>query len=328
MSIKQLCIFNPEHDLCLANGNRHYVPPASAVEFARRDADVMRVLYPGALCMSVYDPALSADMLLQCEHLTVWGWDAVVRYELARRGAPDSLLPTVEAVEAIRELQHRTTVLPLQPDCRAVASVEEMEGLLHDRQEWVMKAPWSGAGRGLHWVCDALSDHDRHWIENTVATQRCVIAEPWRKVNSNIALEYRIENSIKAVGTSKPIGTNDAVGTNGTVGTKITIDADEPIGTKDTIRFQGYSFFKTAHGVYRENVQWSDDKIAAHFGDTELQEVKVRVERWLADYIVGRYEGPLGVDLMVCDEGRVHVAEINFRHTMGMVAHERIKLNN
>ena len=35
-----LCIFNPEHDLCLAKGRAHYVPPRSAVEFARHDAGI------------------------------------------------------------------------------------------------------------------------------------------------------------------------------------------------------------------------------------------------------------------------------------------------
>ena len=42
----RLCIFNPEHDLCLAKGRAHYVPPRSAVDFARRDANIMAVLYP------------------------------------------------------------------------------------------------------------------------------------------------------------------------------------------------------------------------------------------------------------------------------------------
>jgi len=291
MSIKRLCIFNPEHDLCLANGNAHYVPPASAIDFARRDADLMLVLYPDSVCMSVYDPALTTDVLQQCEKLEMWGWNAVVKYELLRREAPARLLPTDEGVTAIRELQHRSTVLPLQPDCRAVTSVEEMELLLHDCREWVMKAPWSGAGRGLHWVNGALSDHDRHWVQKTVADQCCIIAEPWRKVTANVALEYRIGSG----------------------------------GQMDDLAFWGYSYFETVHGVYRENMRWDDDRIAAHFSRTELPSMKVSVERWLSDHIVGRYKGPLGVDLMVCIDGQVHVAEINFRHTMGMVAHERIK---
>ena len=89
--------------------------------------------------------------------------------------------------------------------------------------------------------------------------------------------------------------------------------------------FFGYSFFKTGSGVYKENVMWSDDEIVRHFADSDLQDVRARVERWLAVNVWNRYSGPLGVDLMVCDGGSVHVAEINFRHTMGMIAHAKIK---
>ena len=41
-----LCIFNPEHDLCLANGNRHFMPPSSALQFAREGVSIMQVVYP------------------------------------------------------------------------------------------------------------------------------------------------------------------------------------------------------------------------------------------------------------------------------------------
>ena len=48
-----LCIFNPEHDLCLANGHAHYVPPESAITFADRAASLMQIIYPEALCCSL-----------------------------------------------------------------------------------------------------------------------------------------------------------------------------------------------------------------------------------------------------------------------------------
>lgn len=86
----------------------------------------------------------------------------------------------------------------------------------------------------------------------------------------------------------------------------------------------GYSYFRTGSGVYKENVMWSDAEIVAHFSHTDLQRVKARVEEWLVATVWPRYHGPLGVDLMVCGDGSVHVAEINFRHTMGMIAHAKI----
>ncbi len=273
----RLCIFNPEHDLCLAKGRAHYVPPRSAVEFARKDAAIMAVLYPGAVCTSVYD--LTREQAHKATNVVAWGWDAVVKHELLKRGVSEELLPKDEEVATIREFQHRSTVLPLQPDCHVVYSIEEMETLLQEREHWVMKAPWSGAGRGLHWVHGSLTAIDRDWLTKTVEKQRCVIAEPRREVTADLALEY--------------------------------MDGS----------FMGYSYFKTGSGVYKENVAWTDGRIEATF---PMRQARERIEPWLADNIWPRYQGPLGVDLMYCEDGSMHVAEINFRHTMGMIAHAKI----
>lgn len=284
-----LCIFNPEHDLCLAKGRAHYVPPRSAVDFARRDAALMQVLYPGATCCSVYDIENSNSQFSIFNSVTAWGWDAVVKHELLKRGCPESLLPSDDELAVIRDLQHRSTVLPLQPDCHAVYNIEEMESLLCQREHWVMKAPWSGAGRGLRWVHGALTPIDRDWLLKTVATQRCVIAEPRRDVVADVALEY--------------------------------MERRHPAGTASS--FMGYSYFRTGSGVYKENIAWSDDRIETTFG---LAPIRARVEQWLAANVWPRYHGPLGIDLMVCADGSIHVAEMNVRHTMGMVAHEKLRV--
>ncbi len=290
----RICIFNPEHDLCLAKGRAHYVPPRSAVDFARRDADIMSVLYPEAECCSVYD----LEEKLSTFHFPLstvipWGWNAVVKHELLKRGVPEELLPSDEEINTIRELQHRSTVLPLQEDCREVRSTEEMESLLRTREHWVMKAPWSGAGRGLRWVHGNLTAIDRDWLLKTVASQRCVIAEPRREVVADVALEY-ICPFTPSHSLSLPL----------------------------TPQFIGYSYFKTGSGVYKENILWPDEKIETTFS---LLPIRERVEHWLKENVWSRYRGPLGVDLMVCNDGSIHVSEIIFRHTMGMVAHERIK---
>lgn len=272
----QLCIFNPEHDLCLAKGRAHYVPPRSAVDFARRDAHIMQVLYPEAMCCSVYD--LSREQAMRATEVRVWGWDAVVKHELLKRGVDATLLPTDEVIGTIRELQHRTTVLPLQPDCHALHTIDEMEMLLAQRKHWVMKAPWSGAGRGLRWVHGTLTDIDRDWFLKTVEHQRCVIAEPRRDVLADLALEYNV-------------------------------------------RFLGYSYFRTGSGVYKENILMSDAEIERTF---PVLDARRRVEPWLEANVWPHYHGPLGIDLMVDVQGHVFVSEINFRHTMGMVAHAKI----
>ena len=277
-----LSVFNPEHDLCLAKGRWNYVPPKSAIDFARQDAGIMQVLYPEAYCCSVYDLLARNPKPFSFDSVVAWGWDEVVKHELIKRGVQEVLLPTDEYINTIRELQHRATILPLQPDCCAIYSIEDMEELLRDRQHWVMKAPWSGAGRGLRWVHGRLSDIDRGWLVKTVEKQRCVIAEPRRDVTADLALEY-----------------SDG-------------------------QFIGYSYFTTGSGVYKDNIMWTDEEIVKHFSHTQLQEVKSRVECWLTEQVWSRYQGPMGVDLMVCDDDSVHVSEINFRHTMGMIAHAKI----
>ena len=288
----RLCIFNPEHDLCLAKGRAHYVPPRSAIEFARRDADIMQVLYPNAVCCSAYDDSIRSLDKNTIDTVEAWGWDAVVKHELIKRGIPANLLPSDETIADIRRLQHRSTVLPLQPDCHEVTSIDGMQHLLQQQPHWVMKAPWSGAGRGLRWVHGRLTDIDRQWLSKVVDQQRCIIAEPNR---------------------------SEAGDRSGASPSSV---ADVALEYRDG-HFAGYSYFRTGSGVYKENVMWPDDMIAGHFSHYGLLQKKHEVEQWLTANVWPLYVGPLGVDLMVCDDG-IHVAEINFRHTMGMVAHAKI----
>ena len=64
-----LCIFNPEHDLCLANGGPHFVAPASALAFAREGASIMQLLYPGAIALDAdqVDSRCVAEWLQQSD---------------------------------------------------------------------------------------------------------------------------------------------------------------------------------------------------------------------------------------------------------------------
>ena len=321
----RLCVFNPEHDLCLAKGRWNYVPPRSAVDFARRDASLMQVLYPDAVCTSVYDYSSSLITHHSSLHEVVaWGWDAVVKHELLKRGFPAELLPSDEEIDTIRELQHRSTVLPLQEDCHEVRSIEDMESLLKKREHWVMKAPWSGAGRGLRWVHGALTAIDRDWLLKTVATQRCVIAEPRRDVVADVALEYVVHTPSPLWGTPPNLGGELLPALLFCSSPKLG-EGDRPGGgVEECVKFIGYSYFKTGSGVYKENILWPDEKIESTFS---LLPVRERVEQWLKENVWPRYHGPLGVDLMVCIDGSIHVSEINFRHTMGMVAHEKLRVN-
>ena len=224
----QLCIFNPEHDLCLAKGRVHYVPPRSAVDFARRAADIMSVLYPDAHCTSIYDLPKEFSIFNSQFSIIPWGWNLVLKQQLLDRGISPALLPSDEAIAAIRRLQHRATLLPLQPDCQAISDPSQFSIL--NFQFSILKSPWSGAGRGLRWISSNPTPHDIAWAAKVIREQGCVIAQPRYTVADDFALLYRIEGS--------------------------------------SLAFVGYSLFQTTAGVYRGNILLPDPDIQARVGIT------------------------------------------------------------
>ena len=284
-----LCIFNPEHDLCLANGNRHFMPPSSALLFARDGASIMQVVYPEAVAVPSVQ-AGQAYAAIACKAgegkgvapvIVPWGWNITLKTQLLKAGIPANAMPDDSLLDIWRQLQHRSTLLPLQPGSRAVTLRDEVEEMLALHGDVVLKAPWSGSGRGLRWIGSRMTEHDIRWMDKVVREQRCVIAEPRRRVADDFALEYRVHGG--------------------------------------RLFFVGYSLFQSEQGVYRSNLLLSDEAIAARTGIAARK--RTELEEWLSLHIAPHYEGPLGVDFIRTEDGAVHVSELNLRHTMGLVAH-------
>lgn len=280
-----LYVFNPEHDLCLANGDPNYVPPASALDFARRGVGNMRVIYgDDAEVIAADDFALwrSRHDDAALRKIVPWGWDARLKQTLLRQGADIRLLPSDLYIDRLRNLQHRSTVMPLQPLVWQARSAGDVAGLLSQYPRLVLKAPWSGSGRGLRWVDKALSSQDEAWIAKTVEAQHCVMVEVRYNVKENFAFEFYIED--------------------------------------DMVRLAGLSLFVTQSGVYRHNILLSDDEIRRRLNISP--DAESALMHWIRMAIVPDYEGYLGIDLILTDEGEVVVSEVNLRHTMGIVAHQ------
>ena len=278
-----LCVFNPEHDLCLANGDCNFVPPSSAVDFARRGGEVMRILYGDDAEVISADGYAEWRNQQPCDPLEIitWGWDARLKQVLMKQGAPEQLMPSDEQLTRIRELQHRKTIMSLQPKAWCVYSADEVRRLLVECGRLVLKAPWSGSGRGLRWVDGVLSGHDEAWIAKTVALQRCVIVEIREVVVDDFALEFNLSAGV--------------------------------------VSLVGLSLFKTQSGVYRCNVLLTDDEIRRHL---QLpHSVEYAICQWLRLYVAPYYNGPVGIDLIKNSDGDFCVSEMNLRHTMGLVAH-------
>lgn len=264
-----MLIFNPEHDLCLSNGGKSYVAPDSARLFAEQCKDVMNIIY-------------HKGFFVPQAAVIAWGWNTTLKHTLIKRGIPETDLPTDSELKTIKELQHRKTALPLLKDSIAAETTETIEKLLAQHGDIVMKAPWSGSGRGLRWVSKVLSQQDILWAKKVIGSQQCVIVEPRRQVSQNYALEYYRHNS--------------------------------------KLHFVGFSLFNTKNGVYQSNLLVDDETIRQKINIAET--TVAETERWLNTILPDFYEGPIGVDYYTDKNGNHYCSEINFRHTMGLVAHE------
>lgn len=288
MCAQCLYVFNPEHDMCLANGDVHYQPPASALRFAHSGVDAMRMLYgAGAAVIAADQLAAWLQAGGVADRVVPWGWDARLKAMLLQQGARPEWLLSDEQLACIRRLQHRATLLPLQPHATRVETEEGVAQLLAIHGDMVLKTPWSGAGRGLRWVREPLTAHDRAWLAKALAAQGCVIAEQRFVVQDDFALEFRIENGAPSL--------------------------------------QGLSLFATASGVYRHNLLLPDDEIRRRVALPQVLERQIA--DWVSDQVAPCYEGPLGIDLFRTVDCRFVVSEMNLRHTMGMVAHRYLQLH-
>ena len=147
-------IFNPEHDLCLANGDANYLPPQSALEFgkdchrqveqwlqgimgeepqieqsaAQQGASQQSPHQPIALCATPQQGAPqqgapqpdynSIDMLVP------WGWDLVLRKRLLKEGCPERLIPSCDYIKRLRHYSNRAYAVKALAEIKAQVQSE------------------------------------------------------------------------------------------------------------------------------------------------------------------------------------------------------------
>ena len=284
---EQIYIFNPEHDLCIANGDENFVPPRSAVGFAKENID------------------LSEHMKRpnrQRRQIVPWGWNPSLKKRLINEGVDPATLPSDEELQFIRTHSRREFALDVHsrlkcadpqvigPDYRIVAtSVSEIEAFISANGSAVLKSPLSGSGKGIRFVRDGLSESDEGWCRKTIEKQGSVMVERRFDVMKECAMLFECHH--------------------------------------EGIDFIGYSLFESRNGAYSRNILASDeeieDVIAGYISRDSLTAIREDLTAILADSLVGHYEGFLGVDQMICQAGSpifVPVSEINLRMTMGLIA--------
>ena len=285
--LKQIYIFNPEHDLCIANGDENFVPPRSAVGFAKENIDLSEHLKrPNK----------------QRRQIIPWGWNHSLKKRLISEGIDPSTLPSEEELQFIRTHSRREFALNvhsrlsyedsqiIRPNYRIVAtSVSEIEAFISANGSTVLKSPLSGSGKGVRFVRERLSESDEGWCRKTLDKQESVIVERRFEIMKECALLFECHH--------------------------------------EGIDFIGYSLFESRNGAYSKNILASNEDIeniiAGYIPRDTLIAIREELTAILADSLVGHYEGFLGVDQIICQADSpvlIPVSEINLRMTMGLIA--------
>ncbi len=286
----QIYIFNPEHDLCIANGDENFVPPRSAVGFANENID-----------LSAYLKRPNR----QRRQIIPWGWNPSLKKRLINEGVDPAALPSEDELQFIRTHSRREFALDvhtrlssrdsqvMEPGYRIVAtSVSEIEAFISSNGSVVLKSPLSGSGKGIRFVREKLSESDEGWCRRTLDKQGSVIVERRVEIIKECAMLFECHH--------------------------------------EGIDFIGYSQFESRNGAYSKNILASnedvEDMIAGYVPRDTLISIRKDLTDILADILVGHYEGFLGVDQIICQTDSpvfIPVSEINLRMTMGLIARNR-----
>ncbi len=316
-----LFFFNYSHDLALANGCSNYILP-------RHVAMMERDLMPLAACCAQKGDAVVVDKSLAaaCREfyerlckgvdfvdfsclpdkknvLRPWGIDRRLERVLQKAGflCPFTgddvenlyrLSSRLESSRILNSLRMELSELPLCGESVACRTETEIGRAVASYPDSVLKAPWSGSGRGLRFASRCIKPPLTGWCRNILRTQGAVMVEPFYKNVTDLAAEFVAESS-------------------------------------GEVRYIGLSLFRTTDRcTYLGNIvapQSVLERIAfAGMGIDVLHKVTSSLERLLKTIIGKRYAGPLGVDMMICrdkDGLKLHpCVEINMRNTMGILS--------
>jgi len=326
---RTLYIFNPEHDLALANNDANFNAPLSARQlasdlsclplwFADNNGIVwssvsslwlaeIQTLFPQLNSIFVTNNPDSAEI----SSVQPWGWDKAIVKRLTNINKDENscdpiagLCPNENQLAQIIRLSHRAMAVDalnflrsciesdlFPPPATILTDTTQVKQFTHAHQPLILKAPWSGSGKGLSWIRAGLTESHRGWCHNIIDKQGSVIAETAYDVLQDFALLFTCENG--------------------------------------RCSFAGYSLFETEKGIYRSNILMSNEAIFSYltqkyFQPELLATVQCHLQQFIESKIAAHYSGMLGVDMFAFRENdtvKLHpCVEINLRMTMGCVA--------
>ncbi len=316
--------FNYSHDLCMANHSRFYLPPRQVLEmegclmplaaWVASPGDWVVTLQNSQdfhdVCQGFYRekcPGVQFCSIQECPsdvEWIPWGIDALL-WERLRKVGMESVF-TWKMVEDVRRLSSRQiaaqVLRQLKQACGeykfcgesfAITDEQELRDLLESLPQSLVKAPWSGSGRGLRFCYGRYEPPLSGWCRHVLEEQGCIMVEPLLNKLEDFAAEFR----------ALPDG---------------------------RVCFEGISFFQTtSRCTYIGNkvatqMLLRHDLFGERYPEAYFDALIARLERILSETLANRYVGPLGVDMMLCREDgeiRLHpCVEFNLRRTMGWLA--------
>lgn len=314
--MRRIHLFNPDHDLALAQGSDHYIAPPFARQL-QHDLAALPLWYAReGDCVVVPDEAtahwvsaqgrgvegITPAMLPHCEgELWPWGWNAVERKRLLRAGVAESRLPSAQSLAQLCALSHRRTSIAIHQRLNGLLGVQfsPTPQELHTLQEVLdfaqahhgcyVKLPWSGSGHGVLRLTDTHDTRSVQWCRGGLRRQGSLLCEVGLHRTLDFALEFCCGNG--------------------------------------QVSLLGYSVFGSdRHSQYSTGLVGSKERlhglIAQHC--PQIDHIAHGLTQVLNDLIPHDYHGHLGVDMLTYvdsqgQEGIDPCVELNLRATMGVV---------
>lgn len=327
-----LHIFNPEHDIALAANLENFTSPHAGRQL-RYELGYLPALWASADDVVLVDDVHEAEKNFQMFRTYVkrmglrnnnlssahfvtkrelasltevcraepWGWDLAVRTMLVKNGISGTILPSISDVEKVRQLSHRRITAQMLPLMQTEGTLgeaheffdsESLRSWQQSRGTVVVKAPWSSSGRGVRFFKDiAWNVNQEGWLNNVLKHQGSVMAEPYYNKVKDFAMEFECRAG--------------------------------------KVSYCGLSLFDTSNGAYTGNIlateKAKEQMICRYVAEACLHEIKEKAIIALEQLLATDYEGPLGIDMMIVNDGedglKLHpCVEVNLRRTMGHVA--------
>lgn len=332
----KLHVFNPENDLALACFDANFIPPASARTMAEELSFLPSWWADMGDAVWVNDPKNAehwhtryAVLLpelqyvirpgeLSLEGVQPWGWSPLMVNRLVKAGVTPSILPQQKFLERYRNFSNRGEAFRMLTDImhphsklahwhgrlcgetRYCTSEEEVRHAVQDCGRTILKAPWSGSGKGLRFGFGRYESPLSGWCARILREQSSLFVEPLYNKRYDVALEFF----------------SDGMG---------------------NVTYAGLSVFHTSQrGTYEGNRVASEEKnmkwLVQYIPEKLVKDLINYYEDILAERYGMEYKGYIGIDMMICraENGLndcLHpCVEMNFRRTMGWVAVQLARL--